>query len=117
MDTKKRILLLVLIILFFPLSFLKLFSARITYVGDPVSMIIFSDHAIVKNHYNFDGEYLKANDGYWHFERDYLILSSYKVRKGFALIYDILLCSWWIDLTILAYSMFRHFKKNRILIN
>lgn len=114
MNRGKKFFLVCVVLVFIPLTFLKVTTARIRYPQDNTEWLVKPDKFIVLNHKimkwtNDEYETDKMHEGTWYWEQEYKIITNFNTDLA-VWIYDILIILWWIILVCLIISFVKRKK-------
>ncbi|MGL4772531.1 MAG: hypothetical protein ACRC2K_03110 [Clostridium sp.] len=114
MNKKHRMILLVILgIIFIPLSYIKLTTAAIQ-VKDDATFTIAKSPSInwIGNYYSYDIENPEGVKDTWYYNKNYEIIHADEVTGPARGRYNLLITSWWIIGAIIIYNTIRLLKKH-----
>lgn len=108
MSRAKKFVLVCVVLVFIPLTFLKVTTARIRYPQDNTEWLVKPDKFIVSNHKimkwtNDEIETDMMHKGKWYYEQEYKVITVLHTDLA-VWVYDILIVLWWIILACLIMS-------------
>lgn len=112
MKKKNRILMVVILsIIFIPLTYIKLTTAAITVKNDTTYTIAKSPSLNwIQNFYNYDSEKPEDVKDTWYYNRNYEIIHADEITGSERSIYTSLIFSWWIIGGIIIYQAMKVLK-------
>lgn len=99
MKRNKKMVLIAIILIFIPLTFMKFTTARIRYPQDNTDWLVKPNKLVVLNHKimkgtNDENEIENMYKGKWYWEKEYKVIATLNNNLSLWL-YDILIIFWW----------------------